>query len=114
MERRSSQRISHKLKAEIVFKNKSYDGYIENFSREGIFKIMILEKRLTEFFPGVVLKINFNDHSGEIFSIKGEVKWLRIKSEPSQGMKYSMGMEIINPPQAYKEFVESLFKKSSP
>jgi hypothetical protein len=75
---------------------------------------MISEKELAEFFPGVVLKINFHNPSGETFSIKGEVKWLRIKSEPSQGMKYSMGMEIINPPQAYKEFVESLFKKSSP
>jgi hypothetical protein len=113
IEKRQSIRIDYKLRAELTFKDKTFKGFIENFSREGIFKIIIPERQLAEFIPGIIVKVNFQDPSGKTFELQGEVKWLRIKSEPPIGVKYNMGIEIINPPQKYKEFVEDLFEKSS-
>lgn len=113
IEKRQSIRIDFKLRAEITYKEKTFKGFIENFSREGIFKIIIPERQLAEFIPGIIVKITFQSPSGEAYELRGEVKWLRIKPEPPIGVKYSMGMAILNPPRKYTGFVEGLFEKSS-
>jgi hypothetical protein len=108
VEKRRSQRVAFRLEAESVLGTKKYGGKIENFSKEGILKIIPGEEILG-CSPGTIINVNFQIPSGETFNLFCEIKWLRINSNMPFGVKHNIGMEIIDPPQEYTEFVESLY-----
>lgn len=108
IEKRRSQRVAFRLEAESILGEKNYKGNIENFSREGVLKIIDGEEILG-CSPGTTINVNFKVPSGETIDLTCEIKWLRINSNMPFGVKHNLGMEIIDPPQEYTEFVESLY-----
>jgi hypothetical protein len=113
IEKRRYKRINFRLEAEVTYSNKRYNGFIENFSESGIFKIVFPDESIQEFMPGALLGVNFQMPSGEKLSLNCIIKWLRIKTDSPFALKYNMGMEIIDPPQEYKSFIQTLLQKDN-
>lgn len=110
IEKRRSQRVTFRLGAESILGEKKYSGNIENFSKEGILK-SIAGKDVLACSPGTTINVNFQTPSGELVELSCEIKWLRINSNMPFGIKHNLGMEIVDPPQEYTEFVEYLYNQ---
>jgi hypothetical protein len=108
VENRFSLRVDFWVQAKSILKNKGYNGSIENFSQEGMLKV-IPNGQLIEILPGATTGVSFQTPSGETLNIECEVKWIRHHSDLPFGIKHHIGMEIKNPPQKYTEFVEGLY-----
>ena len=61
---------------------------------------------IVDITPSTLLQIKCTIPSGEQIELKCEVKWFQTKPSP-HGVSFSMGMEIINPPKVYKDFIDS-------
>lgn len=109
-EKRRSQRVEYKVDAESFFGTKRYRGVIENFSMEGLLKV-IPSGQLMGCSPGMALGVNFQTSSGKSFNLICEIKWLRVDSNMPFGVRHAVGMEIIEPPPEYTEFVEHLYSQ---
>ncbi|MHA2218849.1 MAG: PilZ domain-containing protein [Candidatus Hodarchaeales archaeon] len=108
---RRSKRVTFKLEAKAIVDDKIYNGFIENFSKEGILKIISYEK-IEKFKSGMVLGVIFQVPSGQKLNLNCEIKWLSIKKDDTHLFKHNLGMEILNPPQGYTEFVQALYNES--
>jgi hypothetical protein len=65
--------------------------------------------QVIEMLPGTTMGVSFQTPSGETLNLECEVKWIRHLPDLPFGMKHHIGMEVQNPPQEYKEFVEGLY-----
>lgn len=101
------QRILVNLKTEFISDGKRYDGIIRNLSEDGI---MVSTDTKVDISPETKVEIKYNLPSKETLNIYCKVRWYTIKNS-SQDFKFSMGLEIINPPQEYKEFIKTLLNK---
>lgn len=108
VERRRSKRVAFRIHAGSFSENKKYNGYIENFSFEGMLKI-IPEVTGIDIVPGMKLEVSFQLPTGEEFTLGCEIKWVRHLTNMPWGLKHYVGMEIINPPHVYTEFVQELY-----
>jgi hypothetical protein len=108
VENRFSRRVDFGVQAKSILKNKGYNGSIENFSQEGMLKV-IPNGQLIEILPGTTTGVSFQTSSGETLNLECEVKWIRHLPDLPFGFKHQVGMEVQNPPQKYTEFVESLY-----
>lgn len=111
-ERRRSERILYRAKAESLVNDKTYRGIIENVSMEGILKI-ISNGEMLDIMPGTKVKINFPIPSGGCLKLDCEVRWLRHYPNMPHGIKHYIGMEIISPSDDYREFTKTLYMKRS-
>ncbi len=108
MERRSSDRIPFRLNAEIKSGGKTYAGLIENVSEGGIEYLMTSMIEVSkDFIPERLIEVNFKIPSDELISLSCIVEWF-LKSESGDG-NLVLGMRIINPPSAYKEWINKLY-----
>ncbi|TNF54847.1 PilZ domain-containing protein [bacterium] len=107
MERRRSERIQVRLKAERISADNGHSVFIENMSESGICMITAPSTHSVSFHPGseVVLKLEFS--TGETLDINCRVVWSYQKTPPD-GLTNSVGMEIIEPPLKYKELIKTL------
>jgi hypothetical protein len=109
MERQGRKRIPVNFQAELIVNGKSYTGVIENLSECGT----CISASLTEFaiiIPGTTLEIKFA--SSEIgINLRCTVMWVLMnKDKISEGLRYKMGMEIIEEPAPeYIEFLKTLY-----
>lgn len=108
MKQRRSKRVAVRLPAKMVSEGNAYAGFIENCSREGILKI-IPHERLLNFLPGTTHEVRFQTPSGEMLNLYCEIRWLRFQTNMPFGLNHYVGMEIINPPRIYSEFVQNLY-----
>jgi hypothetical protein len=108
LEKRRHIRVDYRVNAEITYGDKSYRGNIENISESGIFKVAFPEKEIVDLIPGSPLVVKFQGPSGEDFNLNCLIKWLRIYTISPFALKYNMGIEIVNAPQEYRDFVEQL------
>jgi hypothetical protein len=108
LERRRSPRVDFIVIAKSTSKNKGYQGSIENFSREGMLKV-ISNGQVIEILPGTTMGVSFQIPSGKTLNLECEVKWIRHLPDLPFGIKHHIGMEVQNPPQEYTEFVEGLY-----
>jgi hypothetical protein len=107
MERRHSERISIHLNAHIFSNGKTYSGFIENVSEEGIeYLTTFLTQAPKNFTPNKIITLSFQIPSGETINLYCEVKWL-LRTSPHED-SLTLGMKIIDPPQEYEEFLKSL------
>lgn len=109
MEKRRSSRIGCRVRAEYILVNKRYKGFIENFSREGILKTIYNNQQELYISPGTSLVVSFRTPSGGKLDLKCEVRWIRHDPDMPFGIKHYIGMEIQNPPQKYKDFIQELY-----
>ena len=107
MEKRRSNRIKINLRAERISGDNSHGIFIENISENGINIIVANEKTLKEFLPGKDVDLRFRLSSGEALNLRCKVKWSCPDSPPDIRTE-SIGLEIIDPPPRYIEFVRTL------
>jgi hypothetical protein len=110
LEKRRHIRVDYRVDAEIIFGDRIYRGMIENISESGIFKVAFPEKEIVDLIPGSALGVKFKDLSGSYFDLRCEIKWLRIYTVSPFALKYNLGIEIVNAPQEYREFVSQLIR----
>jgi hypothetical protein len=103
MKKRHSKRIKVKLNAERISGNEKYGVFIENISEKGIHIITTHLKTHKEYAPGTDIDLKFRLSSGETLNLYCKVRWAY-----SEGPTDSIGMEILDPPLQYIEFVQSL------
>ncbi len=109
MEKKRSQRVSLSLFAELSLTEKNFNGFIENLSETGIFKMVFTDKEVEEFSPGANVTVNFMLPDDEIVDLNCNVKWLSLNTQPFSELIYDIGMEISDPPAKYLDFVRSLY-----
>ena len=108
MEDRRFKRIDFKLNAEINLSGKRYKGSIENLSEGGLFEIFFSDAYLTDLTTGASLGVKFQIPSEEIIDLHCKIVWLRVGPDEIVGLRYYMGLEIINPSTEYKEFFKTM------
>ena len=107
MERRLSQRIPVTLDAHVSSGGKTYTGFIENVSKEGVEYLMVSSIEASkDFKPEKIIELYFQIPSGETLNLNCEVQWL-LRASPND-KTLTLGMKIIDPPTKYKEFINSL------
>jgi len=105
MEKRSYNRKIISLGAELSLADKSYEGVIVNLSYNGVFLKFISTEAIIGFTLGTMVELWFRPpSSGEKLSLHCEVKWLHIHKASPYGLTNSMGIEIIDTPQEYRDF----------
>ncbi|MBI5055142.1 MAG: PilZ domain-containing protein [Nitrospirae bacterium] len=97
------QRTFTNIKAELITGVKNYEGYIMNLSDDGIYVETAPTNTATDFIPGNSPKVKFKSYSGETLILKCEVEWLHVQKAVPDGLINRMGLEIIDPPQAYRD-----------
>jgi len=107
VEKRRNKRIIDNLDAEITTGNKTYAGIIMNLSEEGCYLVTATSNKDVGFSNHSRLKLKCKLPSGKALNMDCEVKWFQRKTSP-YGTSFSMGMEIIDPPLKYKQFIRSL------
>lgn len=107
MDKRRKDRIDESLDAEIISGGVSYSGIIMNFSEAGLYMVTATANSVVDITPSTLLQLKCSLPSGEKVELKCEVKWFQTKPSP-HGVSFSMGMEIVNPPKEYKDFIDSI------
>ena len=107
MENRRSERITDSLDVEIVAGGVTYSGLILNFSEDGLYMVTATTYDVVEIPPSSKIDVKCKLPSGEEMIMVCEVKWFQTKPSP-YGVSFSMGMQIDDPPQKYKDYLKSL------
>ncbi len=109
MERRRSRRKTVNIGAEIASGDTKYQSIIENLSEVGFSvetdTIDPLDSK-PRFSPGDEFEVVFNTPSGEPMQLNCRIIWA-YKSAPD-GLTQIIGMEIIDPSDAYLQFYKAL------
>ena len=105
MERRHAKRITVNLKAERISCTGDCSVFIENLSESGIYIITSRSKNY-KYVPGTGLDLELELSNGEIINLNCNVKWSYNNSYEEQ--TNSVGLEIVDPPFEYKEFIKNL------
>lgn len=105
MERRHSERLTVNLKAERITCTKNCSVFIENLSETGIYMITSPPNN-NDYIPGSEIDLELELNNGKIINLFCHVKWA-IDNSPEH-LTSSVGLEIIDPPMEYKEFVGNL------
>ncbi|MHA2123176.1 MAG: PilZ domain-containing protein [Promethearchaeota archaeon] len=110
MEKRRSPRVDFRVRAASTVENTNHKGYIRNFSREGMLKV-IPNEHVLNILPGTILEVNFETPSGEKLNLECEVKWVRHSSNLPFGLNHHVGIEVKKTCQHYKEFIHELYNE---
>lgn len=112
MEKRRHERIIESLDAEIVSNGTVYSCIVMNFSAEGLYIVTATANSIVEISPSTVLQLNCTLPSGSRLSMECKIIWFQTKPS-SHGVAFSLGLEIMNPPEEYKDFVASISSQHS-
>ena len=96
MEKRNSDRISGGFEAEVIYNGRSYKAIIDDLSEQGVKVITLPAEIEADFIPGSSIDLKFQPHPGETLLLNCRIKWAE-KVSP-HGLKYRIGMEVIDPP----------------
>jgi len=107
MEKRRFKRIKVNLKAERISGDEKYGVLIEDISENGIHIITTPSNTHKKYTPGTDIDLKFHLSSGETLNLHCKVRWAYLKFPPD-GLTDSIGLEIIDPPPKYIEFVRAL------
>jgi hypothetical protein len=105
MERRSAHRLVVNLRAERLSCSKNCSVFIENLSDTGIYMITAPSNN-RDYEPGRKLHIKLELATGRTLNLQCNVKWSYDNSP--EDLTNSVGLEIINPPDEYRKFVNTL------
>ena len=96
------------LGAALISGGNNYAAFIGNVSEGGAFAKTSPTTTAADFVPGTLIELKFQIPSGEELNLTCEVIWLHTKKIEAQGLINSMGMEIIDPPSTFREFLKTL------
>jgi hypothetical protein len=107
VERRRFKRIKVKLNAESISGDEKYGVFIEDISETGINMITTSLREHKKYSPGTEIDLKLYLSSGKSLDLRCRVRWSYSKIPPN-GLTDCIGIEIIDPPAQYIEFVRSL------
>lgn len=107
MEMRRARRLKVNLKAERLSGNGKHSVFIENISEHGILMLVPHSTDTKKFNSGMAVDLNLQLNSGGEISLACLVRWLCLNTPPD-GLTDSIGLEIVNPPEPYRQFVRFL------
>ncbi len=107
MEKRRSERITDSLDVEIVAGGVSYTGLILNCSEEGMYMVTATTYDVVDIPASSKIELKCKLPSGEGIVMTCEVKWFQTKPSP-YGVTFSMGMELLDPPEKYTDYLSTL------
>ena len=105
MERRGAKRLVVNMKAERLSCTKNCSVFIENLSDTGIYMITAPSKN-KDYEPGRRLLMKLELATGKTLNLQCNVKWSYDNSP--EDLTNSVGLEILNPPDEYKNFINTL------
>jgi len=105
MERRGAKRLVVNLKAERLSCTKNCSVFIENLSDTGIYMITAPSKN-RDYEPGGRLLLKLELATGKTLNLQCNVKW-SFDNSP-EDLTNSVGLEILNPPDEYRKFINTL------
>ncbi len=107
---RGSERKVVNMDVELVAGDHTYTGTIENISADGLYIQFTTEptKSAKDFLPTSKFNIKLTLPSGENLELACESKWINIYQEPPDDVVNHLGIQIIDPPEKLKEFIETL------
>ncbi len=121
MERRSSQRTNVDLKVKLVVGDLDHTGTVQNISDKGLAVKTSPTSTMIDYSQGKRIELMLHLHSNETINLDCRIAW-SFKTPRSSIInekigspvpQYStMGLEIIDPPVKYLEFVKSLSDNS--
>ena len=106
MESRRFKRVVVDMPAEIIVGDSRYASSIENLSSEGIYIVTAPLKSPLDFVPDTPIELRFSLPSGERLHLSCRTKWSY--QTPPHGYTNSIGLEVIDPPYTYMEFLKNL------
>jgi len=104
MERRRARRVTINLKAERISCVNNCSVFIENISETGIYIITAPDKK-NRYIPGTEMGLELELSNGKTINLNCNVKWAESTTDDKSK---SVGLEIIDPPLEYKEFLKTL------
>ena len=105
-DKRIHERIIVRLKAVLTFAGTSYAGLIENISEHVFYMISLPIKHQIDFMAGSIHEMKLRTLPGKSVILHCKVQWAY--KTPPYGLTNSVGMEILNPYPAYREFLKTL------
>lgn len=106
MERRRAKRIAVQLQAERLSCSNNCSVFIENLSESGIQMITAPAENQNLFVPNTEVELKLKTANGDTIHLECSVKWVYDNSH--EDLTNSVGLEIIDPPFEYKEFIKNL------
>jgi hypothetical protein len=109
-EKRRSERKGVEMKVKISLDTRSFDGYIYDVSREGLYLQIITDSSeiLTDFISGTKFESKIKTNPVKEIALQCEIKREDISAESDVGIIYNLGAEITDSPAEYKDFVMTL------
>jgi hypothetical protein len=101
-------RIPVYINAKLVSDGKNYDGIIGNLSQTGAFVETVPTRTIDSFTPHKKLELHFQTTARKTLILNCAVVWLYTKRNIPDHFANSMGIEIIDPPAAYKKYFKTL------
>ncbi len=92
--------------AKFTLNGKNCSGFINNLSKNGLLMRTSNMMDIKALTSGKIFDLQFKLLSGETLCLNCKVKWLH--KTPPLGLTNSFGMEIIDPPPAYQEFLKTM------
>jgi len=105
-DKRIHERRIVRLEAVLTFEGINYSGMIENISEHGFYMIALPIKHQIDFMTGSIHEMKLRTLPGKSVMLHCKVQWAY--KTPPYGVTNSVGMEILNPYPAYREFLETL------
>jgi hypothetical protein len=106
MNQRSFKRIPVSMEAELISSDSSFAAYIGNVSENGIYTIITPLMNTIDYSDESDLNINLHLPTGETLNLSCKKRWTHVISPHGKTIK--IGMEVVNPPAKYKEFLRTL------
>lgn len=106
MEKRAFQRTDVRIEAELISDYLNFAAFIGNISTGGVYVITIHTEDRMDFTVGTPLELKFQVPSGEILRLRCIKRWSGTITANS--LLGRMGMEIVDPPVEYSEYLKTL------
>jgi hypothetical protein len=106
MEKRRYKRKTISLNAESISGDTNFSVFIDNVSESGISMITAPSNIPKDFTPNQTVNLKLKLSSGEILGLRCKVIWSH-RTAP-RSLEFSVGLEIIEPPDEYINFIRTL------
>ncbi len=106
MEKRACKRFPVSLEAKLTSGYINYAAFVGNLSEYGLYVITVHTENPKDLNPKIRLELQFQLPSGETLKLNCRKKWAYKITQNS--LINNIGMEILNPPLEYKEFLSTL------
>jgi hypothetical protein len=107
MERRRANRLSVNLQAQRISGDEKHTVFIEDISESGIHIITAPSIAYKKYTPGMEINVRLQISPKEKITLHCKTRWSYHKMPPEKEVD-SIGLEIIDPPLKYIEFIKAL------